>query len=100
MLQEYQTLKRMEDIDLRQYLQTQNMHMINEGVKVRQEKERKELVDDLERLKLLKLSSDEEQRRKMLERLELVDTQNKFLEYREKLKENERVEERQKHVDY
>ena len=60
-LQEYQTLKRMEDIDLRQYLQTQNMHMINEGVKVRQEKERKELVDDLERLKLLKLSSDEEQ---------------------------------------
>ena len=36
----------------------------------------------------------------MLEKLELVDTQNKFLEYREKLKENERVEERQKHVDY
>ena len=40
--------------------------MINEGVKVPQENERKELVD----------------------------TQNKFLEYREKLKENERVEER------
>lgn len=50
------------------------MHMISEGVKVRQEKERKELVDDLERLKLLKLSSDEEQRRKVQERLELVDT--------------------------
>ena len=46
-------------------MHTQNRQMIDESVKVRQEKERREMVDDLERLKLLKISSDEEQRRKV-----------------------------------
>ena len=32
--------------------------------------------------------------------MDLIDSQNKFLEYRHILKENEKIEEKQKHIDY
>ena len=54
----------------------------------------KNMQDDLERLNRLKITNEEEQKRKMLEKQEYIESQNKFLEYRGKLKENEKVEEK------
>lgn len=92
-LQEYQTLKKSEDLDLRSYLSTQNRQMMDESLFKKQEVLRRELVEDLERIKQLKVSSDEEARRKLQEKIELYETQNKFLEYRGKIRENEKLEE-------
>lgn len=36
----------------------------------------------------------------MQEKQEYVETQNRFKEFREKLKENEKIKEKQKHLEY
>jgi hypothetical protein len=48
-------------------------------------------------MKKLKLTNDEEQKRKFMEKMEYIDTQNKFKEYRSKLRENDKMEEKKKH---
>jgi hypothetical protein len=53
----------------------------------------REKNEDKDRLMKLKLSNDEEAKRKLQEKLEYIDTQNKFMEYREKLKLNDKFEE-------
>ena len=60
----------------------------------------KEKTEDQDRLKRLVLDSDEEAKRRLQEKNEYMDAQNLFKEYREKVKEGEKVGERLKHEDY
>lgn len=50
----------------------------------------KNIMEDQERLKRLKITNEEEMKRKMLEKQEYIESQNKYLEYRGKIKENEK----------
>lgn len=70
--------------------------MLNEAYQKKQDEFIRNRLDDLERLERLKISNDDEARRKAQEKQEYLEAQNKFLEYRGKLKENERLEDQKK----
>eukprot|EP00347_Sterkiella_histriomuscorum_P010638 403375503 len=99
-LQEYNLLKKTEDNELKNYLSSTNKQILTENNQKRQDEVMKNIMDDQERLKRLKITNEDELRRKLLEKQDFKDSQNKFLEYRGKLKENERQEEKQMHVEY
>ena len=48
----------------------------------------------------LKVTNDEEERQRVMDKREYVDTQNRFMEYRGRLRDIEKGEERKKHEDY
>lgn len=99
-LQEYNVLKRIEDDQLKGYISHANKQMLDDAAYKRHEEFTRNRHEDLERLERLKITNDEEARRKAQEKHDHLDTQNKFIEYRGKLKENERQEDLKKTLDY
>jgi len=99
-LDQYNVLKKQEDSELKSYLQHTNQQMLHESHLKKQEEFIRKRIEDQELLDRLKVTNDEEARRKLQEKQEYLEAQNKFLEYRTLLKESEKVQERQKVLDY